>query len=577
MKINAKLLALGVLFLMGVPLFSQNVFLELNLNNRTAQNMMRPARPPSTLEMIRVIEQAANDNNISGIILNISGFNAGQEVLWELRSALERFRATGKKICVFISSGNLDLYALATVGDKIVMDEQGTLTLAGYSWGRGFVQHSLEKLGVGVRELRFMEYKSAAETFTRDTLSDADRRQYGEILDDIMTLTRDTITKARSWTEEKFESVLNDFLFSSRSALERGLVDRVGRRDAVLDAIKELSGGREIRNFVVWGNRETSLTRSQNFYSPARARGLRPPTIAVINANGTIDMDQGIAARRLANTIREASKNRRVKAIVLRINSPGGSAEAADYIAEAIKTARERVPVVVSMGGVAASGGYWAGITANHVVATPVTITGSIGVISTWFFDNGLNNRLGLNVDFMQRGNHADLFTGVILPHRDMNEREEARFREYILDLYNVFVARVAEHRNKSIEQVESLAQGRVFSGIGAYNAGLIDGIGGLSDAIRIARDLANIPADRQVAFIEYPRPRFMDRMLERVLSSQIVARNVGFFIGSHGGTAAFVRDLFLPAPLLEDVRFRITHNGKAMPLLPLGSRNFSR
>ena len=579
MKINGKLLAFGVLFLMAVPLFAQNVYLELNLNNRSMQSMVRSVRPVSNLELFRVIERAGRDNRIGGIILNVSSYNAGHETLWELRNALERFKATGKKVVAFISSANLPMYSLATVADKIVMDEQGTLLMPGYSWGRGYVRHSLEKLGIGVRELRYMEYKSASEMFTRDSLSDADRRQYGEILDDIMTVTRETVTKARSWTDDEFYSMLNDFMFSARSALERGLVDRTGRKDAVIEALKEISGGKEIKNFVVYGNINTSLTKSKNPYGPGRTRRLfsRPPVIAVINANGQTDMEQGMAARNLANTIKEASENRRVKAMVVRINSPGGSAEAADYIAEAIKKAREKIPVVVSMGSVAASGGYWAGMSANHVIATPVTITGSIGVIGSWFYDKGLNNKLGLTVDSIQRGNHADLFTGVILPHRDMNETEEARFREYILDLYGDFTARVAAHRNMDIEKVESLAQGRVFSGIGAYNAGLIDGIGGLDDALRIARSLANIPENKRVAYSEFPKPKFMDRMLERMLLSQTFVRRSAAFGHSEVTAAAFITDLFLPAPLLEDVRFRITHNGKAMPMLPLDSGRLSR
>jgi protease-4 len=266
--------------------------------------------------------------------------------------------------------------------------------------------------------------------------------------------------------------------------------------------------------------------------------------------------------------------------MVIRINSPGGSAEAADYIAEAIKIARERIPVVVSMGAVAASGGYWASMTASHIVASPVTLTGSIGVIGSWFYDNGLNDKLGLTVDAMRRGDHADLMTGLILPRRDLSPAEEARYREYIMDLYSGFTARVAANRNMDIEQVESVAQGRVFSGIAAFNSGLIDSIGGLDDAISIARNLARIPADDKVAYREFPKQRFMDKMLDRLMA-------IGSFIGkiitgnstttpaaptvTAAATAAlFITDLFLYEPLLEDIRYRIANNGKVMPILPL-------
>jgi len=564
MRLNGKLLLVGVCFLMARPLFAQHMFLELNLNSPAMQSMVQSVRPKHTLEIFRVIERAGNDKRIDGIMLNITSFHEEQETLWELRNALEKFKSKGKKVCAFISAANLDLYCLATVADKIVMDDQGALMLLGYAWGRGYAQHSLEKLGIGVRELRYMEYKSAAETYTRDSLSDADRIQYGEVLDDIMTITRDTVTKARSWTAEEFDSILNnEFIFSAKSALTRGLVDYTGKKEAALEAIKEIAGGKEITHFLVYGDSDSSLTGSTALYGPGRAGSLfrRPPVIAVIYANGVTDMERGMAARTLAHTIREASEKKRVKALVIRINSPGGSAEAADYIAEAIKDAKTRVPVVVSMGSIAASGGYWASIHANHIMASPVTLTGSIGVIGSWFYDKGLNTKLGLTVDSLQRGDHADLLTGVILPRRDLTSVEETRYREYILDLYGAFTAKVAASRNMDIEQVESVAQGRVYSGIGALNAGLIDSLGGLDDAIRIARDLAKIPDTKKVAYSEFPKPKFVDKMLEHLLRTN----------------AAVTAGLLLPGthyvmPLLEDLRYRIAHNGKVMPILPIGS-----
>jgi protease-4 len=567
MKLNGKLLFAGVCLLMARPLFSQNIFLELNLNHQTVQDMVHSVRPKPTLETFRVIERAGNDKRIRGIILNISSFNAGQETLWELRSALEKFKSRGKKVCAFISAADLDLYCLATVADKIVMDDQGTLMLLGYAWGRGYVQHSLEKLGVGVRELRYLEFKSAAETYTRDSLSDADRRQYGEVLDDIMTVTRDTVTNARSWTADQFNAILNnEFMFSAKSALARGVVDYTGRKESVIKAIKEITGSEKTADFVIFGDHDSSITGSKYSYRPDKAHWLtKPPIIAVIYANGVTDMERGIAAKSLARTIAEVSEKNRVKALVIRINSPGGSAEAADYVAEAIKNAKQRIPVVVSMGGVAASGGYWAGMTASHIVASPVTLTGSIGVIGSWFYDKGLNSKLGLTVDTMQRGEHADLLTGIILPQRDLNPAEEARYRNYILDLYGDFVTRVAANRNMDIERVEAVAQGRVYSGLGALNAGLIDGIGGLDDAVRIARELAKIPDSRKVAYNEFPKPKFIDKMMEHLLASGVGGKTTA-------PAASLITDLFLPATLLEDLRYRIAHNGRVMPILPLNS-----
>jgi protease-4 len=182
----------------------------------------------------------------------------------------------------------------------------------------------------------------------------------------------------------------------------------------------------------------------------------------------------------------------------------------------------------------------------------------------------------------MQRGDHADLLTGSILPRRDINSIEEARYREFILDLYSDFTAKVAANRNMDIERVESLAQGRVFSGIGAFNSGLIDSIGGLDDAINIARNLAKIPEDKKVTYREFPKAKFMDKIIDRFLAigsflSRIISGNnmasSPATSASAATTAAFVADMFLPAPLLEDIRYRIAHNGKVMPILPLNSQ----
>jgi len=575
MRLHGKILVIGLCLVMKTPLlFAQNVFLELNLNNQSMRNVVQQTAPRTKLDVFRVIERAGSDNRVRGIVLNLSAFSAGHETMWELRQALEEFRATGGKIVAFVGTANLNLYYLATVADKIVMHDQGSMMLLGYVFGRGFVRQGLERLGVGVRELRYFEYKSGVETFTRDSLSDADHRQYGAWLDDVMSVTRRAITESRSWTDDEFYSILNDeFLFSARRALERGLVDATGGRQAVIDAARELSDGKE-PTFVIFGDPDSGVTGTRQLYGPGRVSGgrwnRRPPIIAVINANGVTDMERGMAARTLARTIDDMSQRRRVKAIVLRINSPGGSPEAAEHVAQAVRRARERVPVVVSMGGVAASGGYWAAMDANHITASPVTITGSIGVIGTWFYDRGLNERLGLTVDTIQRGNHADLMTGIILPRRDLNETEQARFRQYIVDHYDGFTARVAASRGMEIERVEAVAQGRIFSGIGALEAGLIDSVGGLNHAVRVARDLAGIPEGQGVAFEQLPRPTFLDRMMGRLVKMGTPAR-------ATPEAALFMTELFLPAQVLEDLRFRVAHNGRVMPILPLDSWSVGR
>jgi protease-4 len=562
MKISRNL-AFGLFCLISFPLFSQNMYVELNLNEESAAHPF--ARPKFPLDVFSVIDRAANDNRVNGIILNLGAVSGGRNYLWELRNALERFKSRGKKICAFISNADIDVYCLASVADKIVMDELGTLSVLGYSVGRGYVKHTLEKLGIGVRELRYFEYKSASEMFTRDSMSEADRRQYNDYLDDIFGLTRDTLKVARNWTDEEFDAVINGgFLFSAKGAQSRGLVERVGRKDAVLEALKEIEGA-EVKKFALYGDSDSSLTGSQTTYNPVRARRFfgSPPVIAVVYANGQTDMERGMAAAALSKTIRELADKGRVKAIVLRINSPGGSAEAADYVAEAVRYAKQKKPVVVSMGEVAASGGYGPAMYASHIAASPYTITGSIGVIGSWFYNNGLNSKLGLSVDTIQRGEHADLMTGFLVPQRNLTSQEEERYRRYILDLYSVFVEKAAGGRGMEIAKVETAAQGRVFSGARALEAGLIDSIDGLSGAIRTARTLAEIPEKRAVKYEEYPKPKFLEKLLESFPLASIFLNRTG----KRSSVAPFFADLLPPD---MDIRYRLENNGHVMPILPL-------
>jgi len=562
MSVSCKYLVLGVYCLVSFPLFSQNFYLELNLNEASSVNPF--ARQRSTLEVFRVIEKASRDDKVMGIILNIGSISRDRTYLWELRRALEKFKADGKKICAFISNADMDIYTLASVADRIVMDELGTLSMLGYSVGRGYAKQTLEKLGIGVRELRYFEYKSAAETFTRDSMSEADRRQYNAYLDDIFNLTRNTLISSRGWTDEEFDTILNrEFLYSAKGALNRKLADRTGRINAVLEAIKEIEGA-EIVNFALYGASSSSLTGAKTNYTPPRAGGLfsRPPVIAVVNASGETDMERGMAALSLSKKIRELADNRRVRAVVIRMDSPGGSAEAADYFDEAVRYAKQKKPVVVSMGQTAASGGYWASMNASHIMATPYTVTGSIGVIGSWFYDNGLNNKLGVKLDTIQRGTHADLLTGFLIPHRNLTAPEEERYRSYILDLYTGFTEKVAASRNMDIAKVNAAAQGRIYSGTRALDEGLIDSIGNFSDALAIARQLAEIPESTNVLYREFPEPKFLDKLLARFPMASV-------FFGKRKNqtdTASFVTELFLP----DDVRYRIEKNGQVMPILPL-------
>jgi protease-4 len=557
-------------------------YLELNLGNSSGPaNRFTSVRLRSDteLETLRILKRAARDKKIQGLFINTSGFSANREYLWELRKALEVCKSSGKKILAYFDNADLDFYCFLSMAHKIIMDKAGTLNFLGYSWGRFFVKESLEKLGVGFRELRYLDYKSANETFSRTSISEADREQYGAYLDEIFNLTKTTIMQNRSLREEDFDALLKEgILLSPGDAKSRALVDALGREDAVKKAIKEIEfGDPGIENsspgdkeegkliFISAGNPVFSFynkASKTSRYTGGRAKGFRVPEIAVIHARGTTDLERGMEARAISRLIYQLAEKPRIKALVIRIDSPGGSAVAADFIAAAIQEVKKEIPVVVSLGQVAASGGYWAAMYASHVCVSPYTLTGSIGVISGWFYDKGFNAKLGLGFEALTRGDHADLGAGIILPQRDLSDDEESQFRCCLLDLYGEFVNKAAEARNMKIEDLEPLARGRVYSGLASQGLGLTDSLGGYLEALETARSLSKIPVSRKVRIREYPRPKFCETMMAKIFSSAIIpGRSFHFKMAFMGEKTP---------ELWEDLSYRFSCNGHIMPLLPL-------
>jgi protease-4 len=551
-------------------------WLELCLNNtrpKPARLLPKKFGLNQEYETLALVQEAQKDKTIHGILLNTSGFQASREYLWELRTALERCKASGKKIAAYFDNAGFDLYSLVSVADKVIMDAAGSLEFSGYAWGRFYVKDTLGKLGVGFRELRYMEYKSANEMFSRSSLSEADRVQYGAYLDEIFTLTKDAIMKGRSLSEEAFNAITGGaFILSAGEAVARGLVDAEGREEAIAGAIRELEAPaaealeKEVTIRYAVSGGLSLMTRGKRGarYVPPKPKGFGKAEIAIIYAAGHTDLDEGMAARSLARTILETAEKPAVKALVIRVDSPGGSAVAADYIAAAIREVKKEKPVVVSMGSVAASGGYWAAMYSGHIMASPYTLTGSIGVIAGWFFDQGLNGKLGVNTDVIARGEHADLFSGFVIPRRDMDEAEEGTLKKHILDMYAGFVKQAAECRGMTAEALEPLARGRVYSGQEAVRLGLADSTGGLLEALETAKSLAKIPGRRKIIIREYPKPTFRESLMARFFS----AVPPGSALGGLGDAAG---SLLLPLKDWEDLRFRLSHSGQALAILPLG------
>ena len=498
------------------------------------------------------IAAAQEDGTIGGIAVNTSGMTINREMLGELRDALARFRAAGKHVVVFIDRPSIDEYHFASVADRVVIDPMGGIELRGYAAGRSYYREMLDDLGIGFEELRLYRYKSAVESFAREEMSEGEREQLQRMVDVLYEHARSQITASRGITFDEFDRIVDE-LAAVRAADARrlGLVDTLARWDAVGEILRELGPDRAVGS--------GSLARYQ---LPTDDRWSEPDAIAVLYAAGVCAMDEGINARELSQAIRAVAHDDDVKAVVLRVDSPGGDGLASDLVAEAMEECSERKPLVVSQGYVAASGGYWISMNADVIVASTITFTGSIGVISSWIYDKGAFDSIGTNFSWVQRGRHSDLgigptlpMLGVGLPHRNMTEDEIERAKGEIEDFYQIFIGKVAEGRGMSREEVADLAQGRVWVGLDAERNGLVDSLGGLDVAIGIARDRAGIDPDEEIRIIEYPAPSLFN---PSILTPSLVK--------VFGGEVTLDEEEWTP---LEELYFRLEHNGRAMPMLP--------
>jgi protease-4 len=490
-------------------------YLSLDLSGRIAYRKYRffDAKTITLSGLLDALQGAADDPRIKGVAVNFSGTSfaselsslaKSSEIAWEVHEALLKLRRAGKRVVAFIDESGMNDYYVASAADKVVLDPEGMMVLEGYAVGKTYLKGLLDKIGIGVEEFRYFKYKSASEVLARKEMSDADREQLQAYIDDCYGLVRKEIAAARRFSEAKFDSLVDGKLvFLPEDALREGLADTLGRWSDAEKLIEKMEGAKKL--FIGPGR------LAKNAFPPDHWGA--DPGIAVVYALGPCDLETGIQARKLEKIIHGLEKDGSVRAVVLRADSPGGSGLASDLVAEAVKSCRKKKPVIVSQGDVAASGGYWISMYGNAIVAGPSTITGSIGVIGAWIWNNGLGDKIGLRTDVVQAGKHADLlqgmalpYTGLRIPNRDMTADEKARVESMIRGIYEKFVAKVASGRGLPKEEVYKIAEGRIWSGLSAKEKRLVDVIGGLDAAIELARKAAGIPADRKVDLIEYPQ-----------------------------------------------------------------------
>jgi len=456
------------------------------------------------MDILQDIRAAYRDPRIGVIAMNLSAMKVRPEHAWEIREELRKARSVGKKVIIFFDNIAMTGYHLASVADKIVMDPEGALVLSGFVMGRTYMKGTLEKLGLGFDEWRFFKYKSAAEVLSRDKMSEADREQYQAYVDDRYESMREDVCSSREIPVVLYDNLINEEGFlTSRVALQAGMVDTLARWSDIGKIMERLFGMKY---------RGLSSKRLLENCLPQDNWG-QNPQIVVVYGLGECAMDSGIKARWLEKVFLNLEKRKKVKAVVFRVDSPGGDGMASDLVAEALKKCSEKKPVIVSQGQVAGSGGYWISMYGDKILAGPSTVTGSIGVIGGWIYDKGIGDKIGMTADHVKRGKHADLgfgirlpFVGLTIPARNLDEYEYAKMEKIIKEFYDTFVGKVAAGRNMSIDFVKEIAQGHFFSGIDGKELGLVDDIGGMMTAIAVARQEAGLTRDQEIELVEIPK-----------------------------------------------------------------------
>jgi len=477
-------------------------------------------------DLLRNLKKAKKDQNIEGIFLDMTIMQAGWSTIDEIRQALKDFKESGKFIVAYGESFTQNAYYLASVADKIYLHPEGTLDFRGLNSELVFFKNMLEKLGIEPQVIRHGKFKSAAEPFFLERMSPENREQILAYVSSIWNNVARDIADSRGVSINHLNDVANGFYSRNASlALEWQMIDGIKHRDELLEELRERLDHKKASDIEF-----VTLSKYEKAAETKETRSIRSrEKIAVVYGSGGIISGQGternMGSDRIAAAIREARLDTTVKAIVFRINSPGGSALASDVILREVKLASEVKPVIASMGDVAASGGYYVACAADMIIASPNTITGSIGVFGLVpNMQNFFNKKLGITFDNVKTNEYADLMTVT----RPLTRNERAMIQEMVEQVYETFTDHVSEGRGLTVAMVDSIGQGRVWSGAEALQLGLIDEFGGLSYAIEKAAEKAGLENYR---IVEYPKRKdFLTRIMEDFGGTQeiFVKRKLG-------------------------------------------------
>jgi protease-4 len=474
----------------------------------------------------RTLRAAAKDSRVAGVFitgdLTPAAFGSGYAALKEVRSALDEFKESKKPIVAYLTYATTKSYYLASAATDLAMDPYGMIIMPGLASEPMFFAGAFEKYGINVQVTRVGKYKSAVEPFIRRDMSPENREELQKLLGDIWTQILADIAPSRNVTPEEIQKTVDtEGLLRARVAKDARLIDRIAYRDEIYDALKEKTGRA--------GSKEPFKQITLSDYAkivrdvvetPRKGDGDSKSTghgrVAVVYAEGEIVDGEGdngeVGGSKFSRELRKLRQDENVKAIVLRVNSPGGSASASEVIGREIRLMKKVKPIIVSMGAYAASGGYWISAYGDRIFAEPTTITGSIGVFGIQFDVQKLANNVGLTFDSVKTGKFADAVTIT----RPKTAEEIAVLQRHVDWIYGEFISKVSEARKLDPQRVEEIAQGRVWSGSDAKEIGLVDEIGGLDAAVAYAARKVGISGSHRL--LEFPRQKEFFEVIQEMI-----------------------------------------------------------
>lgn len=485
-------------------------------------------------DVAKTLRVAKRDSDVAGALIRVENNDYGVGRLQEIRDVVMDFKSAGKRAVCYAHNYSTGSYIVASACDQIFLHPSGEVRLIGLRSESSFYKKTLDKLGIRADLEHIGDYKSASDLFTRESMSDAHREVQNSILDDLYSQVCDSIAADRNLSQDRVKEQIDLGPFTAKQAVENGVVDRLVYRDELEGITKELVSG------------EYSLVKAKTYlktetYQPDWE--VPSPKIAIIEATGTMVTgdsfsdpftgSRAMGSSTIARAVRFVREDDSVKAVVLRIDSGGGLVIAADIIWRELMRLKGVKPLIVSMGDVAGSGGYYIAIPAHVIIAEPGTVTGSIGVIGGKYSLKGLYDKIGVHKEIIKRGKRADFYTD----YGDYPPEERAIVREQIAEIYDDFITKVADARDMKKKDVDHIARGRIWTGKQALENGLVDELGGLDRALSVARKKAGLE-NREVELLRLPRESWLTQWFNAYSTVKTLASN------SHGNPRGSLLDL---------------------------------